>query len=63
MAKPKPPCIDCDDRSEGCHARCEGYKEYQEASRSYKEVLREIKGKKYNLDSYYVAKKKRSRRK
>ena len=59
MGTPKPPCIDCDDRSEGCHARCEGYKEFRKMMDEHKETLREIKGKKYNLDSYYVAKKKR----
>lgn len=29
--KPQSPCLDCDARTEGCHALCQKYKEYKAA--------------------------------
>lgn len=30
MKEPMPPCLDCPDRTVGCHATCEKYKKYKD---------------------------------
>ena len=62
MNRPKPPCILCENRSEGCHSKCEEYEEYRLAHKKYRDDLREIKGKQFSVDSYFIAKKKRGKR-
>ena len=35
MKRPESPCLDCEDRREGCHAVCERYKDYTEELAEY----------------------------
>lgn len=42
-------CKDCPDRSQGCHGRCEKYKEEQQARNRYKAKLRRDE----SIDRYY----------
>ena len=35
MRKPQGPCRGCEDRAEGCHAKCERYETFREELREY----------------------------
>lgn len=50
------PCLNCPERHEGCHGKCEAYKNYKIASAKEKE---EIKRRKDAFLSYAAERKKR----
>lgn len=43
MKRPEAPCLFCCARKLGCHANCEPYKEYQKASKEYREHITQQK--------------------
>jgi len=46
--KPESPCLDCPDRSEACHAKCERYAAFVKEN----EVYRAHVNAEHNIDAY-----------
>lgn len=62
MKRPTPPCINCEERREGCHSKCEGYAEYQELNQKYKDELSEVKRRIFDMEAYRSSKRKRGKK-
>lgn len=45
MRKPVPPCCNCCERSLGCHAECDRYKEYEKDAEDYRKRMSHARNK------------------
>jgi hypothetical protein len=43
LKKPKSPCLNCADRSIGCHSKCEIYKTWKSQHKSKQKIIRQAK--------------------
>lgn len=47
MIKPKSICVDCKERSPGCHIKCESYQTFKKKNEEYKNFVKKQREKDY----------------
>ena len=58
----KAPCVDCDDRQVGCHARCTKYIDWKSEYQQIKKAINEHSRKIADVESYEVIQRQKVKR-